>query len=38
MEINFTLTLTDNSMVACVVGLSVIFLIVFGVKALRETK
>jgi len=38
MEINFTLALTDNSMVACVVGLSVIFLIVFGVKALRETK
>lgn len=38
MEINISLTLTENSLVACVVGLSVIFLIVFGLKALKETK
>ena len=38
MEINISLALTDNSLIACVVGLSVIFLIVFGFKSLRETK
>ena len=35
MEINFVVTLTDNSMIACVVGLSVIFLIVFGFKSMK---
>lgn len=34
MELNLTITLTENSLMACVVGLSVVFLVVFGFRVL----
>lgn len=34
MELSLTITLTENSLMACVVGLSVVFLVGFGFKVL----
>ena len=34
MELNLTITLTENSLMACVVGLSAVFLVVFGFRVL----
>ena len=38
MEINLSIVLTENSLMACVVGLCTVFLVVFGFRVLRGDK
>ena len=35
MELSLSITLTENSLMACVVGLCVVFIVLFGFRVLK---